>query len=348
MVKTQKPTIGGVLTIVAGAFLILLAILIASSGQGVATLTGLLSLAIVLATVATVGGIFAIKRWVWELSLAGAICTLPVILGIPAIVLLVLSRSEFKRVSGKGRIVLYASLSVVLLVAALAVRSAIPRSEVEVAPASTVSFTPPESATTEVVTFTTGTVATIGDLRIGLGSIHRADYVDSDGVKQHGLVARLSTFVRDSKINVALQVYPGLIVAVDRYVIYVDEIEFSGTPSLLAPPGAPYGSIRLSVYTLTAPISLPAIHSSMSGDLLVSVNGPAGGISGANVVSRAQPEGQTSVSGFTDITGDVTFNGIKAGKYQFAISCSGYRTRVVEINFIPEVTRNISVILEKS
>ena len=86
----------------------------------------------------------------------------------------------------------------------------------------------------------------------------------------------------------------------------------------------------------------------MNGTLSVTVNSRNGGISGADVVSQLQPEGQAGVQGVTDITGDVTFNGIKAGQYQFTTSCSDYKTMVVEVNFIPEVTRKISIALEKS
>lgn len=327
LIKTQKPIVGGILIIVAGAFLVLLA-------------ATLLPIAIIPAIVAVVGGIFAIRRRVWGLSLAGAICAVPVMLGIPTITLLALSRSEFSRVSRKGKAVLYASLAVVVLVIALVGRSTIPGSEVAPIPPSGITL--PESAPMDVVTVSTGTVDRISGLSIGLGDIRRDNYVDSGGVRRYGLVGVLLTLVHDSKMEVALQVYPGLVDAVDRYVICVDEIEFYGTPSLLTPPGSSYGSIRLSVYTLTAPIS------SMSGDLSVTINSRDVGISGADVVSQLQPQGQTSVKGVTDITGRVGFAGIKAGRYQFTISCPGFETATVELNFIPEVTRNITISLRKS
>ena len=54
--------------------------------------------AITIAALAIVGGIFAIQRRRWRWSLAGSIAAamLPIPLGIAAIVLLVLSKNEFK------------------------------------------------------------------------------------------------------------------------------------------------------------------------------------------------------------------------------------------------------------
>jgi hypothetical protein len=45
-----------------------------------------------------VGGIYALKRKVWGLALAGCICALigPWILGIPAIIFVALGKNEFE------------------------------------------------------------------------------------------------------------------------------------------------------------------------------------------------------------------------------------------------------------
>jgi hypothetical protein len=104
--KTWKPTTAGILSIIAGAFEVL-------GGIGVGSLSGLLgSLAgipglgallgfpmIILGVVAIVGGVFALRRRVWGLALAGAICALfmPTIalLGILAIIFVAMGKKEF-------------------------------------------------------------------------------------------------------------------------------------------------------------------------------------------------------------------------------------------------------------
>jgi hypothetical protein len=115
MEKTWKPTAAGILTIIAG-FLGLLIALALAIGLGIAgTLAdmipgfpgvGFLALiavpGIILSIVAIVGGIYAIKRSVWGLALAGAICallfTLPLlgwVLAILAIIFVSLGKREF-------------------------------------------------------------------------------------------------------------------------------------------------------------------------------------------------------------------------------------------------------------
>jgi hypothetical protein len=115
MEKTWKPTAAGILTIIAG-FLGLLIGLALAVGLGIAgTVAGLipgfpgarfLALVavpgIILSIVAIVGGIYAIKRSVWGLALAGAICallfTVPFlgwILAILAIIFVSLGKPEF-------------------------------------------------------------------------------------------------------------------------------------------------------------------------------------------------------------------------------------------------------------
>lgn len=102
---TWIPITAGILSIISGVFTILVGIgniikvefasrllfqwrtEIADIGTG----------AIVLGIIAIVGGIFAIRRKIWGLALAGAICALfpPGVLGILAISFLAISKREF-------------------------------------------------------------------------------------------------------------------------------------------------------------------------------------------------------------------------------------------------------------
>jgi hypothetical protein len=112
--RTWKPTTGGILSIIAGAINLFIAIILVSVSRydiweytrrfrdamgfermGIA----LGIILIILAIAAIVGGIFAILRRIWGLSLAGAICSLVphpgMILGIPALIFVSMSRDEF-------------------------------------------------------------------------------------------------------------------------------------------------------------------------------------------------------------------------------------------------------------
>jgi len=116
MEKTWKPTAAGILTIIAGFLGLLIGILLAV-GLGIAGMitgmipgfpgVGLFSLiaipGIILSIVAIVGGIYALRRRLWGLALAGAICallfTLPFlgwILAILAIIFVSLGKGEFE------------------------------------------------------------------------------------------------------------------------------------------------------------------------------------------------------------------------------------------------------------
>ena len=105
MERTWKPTTAGILSIVAGAIGLIVGIVVASVGEMVGALTGFLGLGavgaplIVFGIVAIVGGIFALRRRIWGLALAGAICALvppPIaVLGILAIIFIALSKREF-------------------------------------------------------------------------------------------------------------------------------------------------------------------------------------------------------------------------------------------------------------
>jgi len=108
--KTWKPTTAGILSIVAGAIELLIGIgltialgLAASLAGAVPGLpSGILPVfaipIIILGIVAIVGGIYALRRKVWGLALAGCICALfwpGFILGILAIIFVVMGKNEF-------------------------------------------------------------------------------------------------------------------------------------------------------------------------------------------------------------------------------------------------------------
>ena len=112
MEKTWKPTTAGILSIVAGAIGLLLGIWLAVelglAGSIAGTIPGfpaeLLPLigvpGIILGIVAIVGGIYALRRRVWGLALAGAICAFLApagfILGILAIIFVAMGKREFE------------------------------------------------------------------------------------------------------------------------------------------------------------------------------------------------------------------------------------------------------------
>lgn len=104
MQKTWKPVAGGVLAIASGCLTLLIvlaamAFMIVPASRMSALGVGVLGLVfIVLSIVAIVGGIFAIQRRHWGMSLAGAICAIISpwsLLGIVATVFIAISREEF-------------------------------------------------------------------------------------------------------------------------------------------------------------------------------------------------------------------------------------------------------------
>jgi len=111
MERTWKPTTAGILSIVAGAFNLIAGIAIACVGAAcLDPWTGYMGKTclwfgaigaplIVIGIVAIVGGVFALRRRIWGLALAGAICALfpppVVVLGILSIIFLALSKEEF-------------------------------------------------------------------------------------------------------------------------------------------------------------------------------------------------------------------------------------------------------------
>jgi hypothetical protein len=116
MVRTWMPTVAGILSIISGGFgflgsLILLLFFlvyytasgIASPGYSVAPVGAVIITPVfILSIVAIVGGIFALKRKIWGVALAGAICSFLILLvwplGVASIVLLAISKPEFDRV----------------------------------------------------------------------------------------------------------------------------------------------------------------------------------------------------------------------------------------------------------
>jgi hypothetical protein len=105
--QTWMPIVGGILSIVAGAVELLGGITIGGIGAILTTLIKLPGLGaifgfplIILGIVAIVGGIYSLRRGVWGLALAGAICSLflphIILLGILAIIFIAMSKREFK------------------------------------------------------------------------------------------------------------------------------------------------------------------------------------------------------------------------------------------------------------
>jgi hypothetical protein len=105
MERTWKPTVGGILALIAGVFQVIVGIVIAVVGGiggwfiGMGWLSAIGAPLIVLGIVAIVGGIYAFKRNIWGLALAGSICALIgpwFLLGILAIIFVSLGKREFR------------------------------------------------------------------------------------------------------------------------------------------------------------------------------------------------------------------------------------------------------------
>ncbi|MCD6568193.1 MAG: hypothetical protein J7K94_05630 [Dehalococcoidia bacterium] len=115
--KTWKPTTAGILSIIAGSLVVIAGILLLVMGGTFAcifsdpslqippmvgsSIMSILTVAaipiIVLGAVSIVGGIYSLKRRLWGLALAGAICALVpyLVLGILAIIFVSLGKDEF-------------------------------------------------------------------------------------------------------------------------------------------------------------------------------------------------------------------------------------------------------------
>ena len=105
MEKTWKPTAAGILAIIAGVIQVISG-MIAATGLGLwggifgmGWLSAIFAPLIIFGVIAIVGGIYALKRRVWGLALAGSICALIgpwFILGILAIIFVALGKGEFE------------------------------------------------------------------------------------------------------------------------------------------------------------------------------------------------------------------------------------------------------------
>lgn len=109
--ETFMPITAGILSIIAGAIDFLIGTGALYRAEFVHRfmfhwgLVGVGIIALILGIVAIVGGVFALKRRIWGLSLAGAICALfpphIAILGILAIIFVSLSKKEFGKQENK-------------------------------------------------------------------------------------------------------------------------------------------------------------------------------------------------------------------------------------------------------
>jgi len=109
MERTWKPTTAGILCIVGGAMAVIIGLVFAAAGVigGAApgafvpllggALAGASAIPLLLGIVAIIGGAYALKRRIWGLALAGSTCALFSVffLGIPAIIFVILGKSEF-------------------------------------------------------------------------------------------------------------------------------------------------------------------------------------------------------------------------------------------------------------
>jgi hypothetical protein len=105
MEKTWKPTVGGVLAIIAGVLGLIIGVLFATGVGllggifGMGWLSAIFAPLIVFGVIAIVGGICSLQRRIWGLALAGSICALIgpwFLLGILAIIFVSLGKREFK------------------------------------------------------------------------------------------------------------------------------------------------------------------------------------------------------------------------------------------------------------
>jgi len=105
--RAWMPTAAGILSIISGAIGFFAGIVMATIGGIVGAVEGIFWFGtigaplIAIGIVAIIGGIFALRKRIWGLALAGAICSLYCtwvswILAIPAIVFLALSKREFR------------------------------------------------------------------------------------------------------------------------------------------------------------------------------------------------------------------------------------------------------------
>lgn len=105
MQKTWKPTVAGILALIAGIIEVIAGIVFATGLAfwggffGMGWLSAVFAPLIIFGIIAIVGGIYALKRRIWGLALAGSICAVIgpwFILGILAIIFVALGKREFE------------------------------------------------------------------------------------------------------------------------------------------------------------------------------------------------------------------------------------------------------------
>jgi hypothetical protein len=105
---TSKPTWAGVLTLIAGGIGVIIAVLLGLVFEAAGWAAGIVGLgaawaipSLILSVVGIVGGVYALRRRIWGLALAGAICAFlcfwpfSMLFAIPAIILVAMSKGEF-------------------------------------------------------------------------------------------------------------------------------------------------------------------------------------------------------------------------------------------------------------
>ncbi len=123
MTKTWKPTTAGILSIIAGVIQVIGGLVVTVIGGAVGALApqwwaggalasvpgmgGIMAAIgiplIIIGIVAIVGGVYALKRRIWGLALAGAICAVIGpwgILGVLAIIFVAMGKGEFEQKTG--------------------------------------------------------------------------------------------------------------------------------------------------------------------------------------------------------------------------------------------------------
>jgi hypothetical protein len=109
MKRTWMPVAGGILDIVTGSLILIVlflfvigSLIISLAESGIfdfnMSLVFMVIPAVIITALAIVGGVFAIQRRKWGWALAGSIAAalVPIALGIVAIILVVISKKEFK------------------------------------------------------------------------------------------------------------------------------------------------------------------------------------------------------------------------------------------------------------
>ena len=109
---TWMPLTAGILAIIAGAMGVTFGIVVATLGILAGGLVAVIGLPVIgwigagaaaiplaVGTMAIIGGVYALKRSIWGLALAGTICSLLCVwfLGIPAIIFVILGKGEFEK-----------------------------------------------------------------------------------------------------------------------------------------------------------------------------------------------------------------------------------------------------------